>query len=68
MSRRGPSLHKMQSVRAAVVRDGVVRIRISALNALLPEAVARGMTVHALARLLIEQIAEDNLVGAVLDD
>jgi len=45
-----------------------IRISRDVLDALRPEAKARGMTAAALARALLATIAEDGMVAAMVDD
>lgn len=45
-----------------------VRIPLIAINALESEAIRRGLTVNHLAGMILTRIAENNQVGAVLDD
>jgi hypothetical protein len=45
-----------------------VRFPVEILDALGPHAARRGMNPNQLARLIVEQVLDDRLVDAVLDD
>lgn len=49
-------------------RPGLVVIPPAALNALAPEASVRGLSPEALAVAIVETVATEGLVAAVLDD
>ena len=54
--------------RPADEHERTVRVPIDILDRLAPAASERGISVNALARWLLQEIAEAGLVGAVLDD
>jgi len=56
------------SARAADEDVRTVRVPIETLDRLAPAATERGIAVNALARWLLDEITESDLVDAVLDD
>lgn len=59
---------KPRGVRPAEQHGRTIVFPIDVLEALRPYALRRQLTVNALARRLIETIADDGMVDAILDD
>lgn len=68
--RDGQPIPKAKSGRKTVIHCGrkTVNFQSSTIDALIPEAAARGIEVADLIRDLVATIAEDRIVGAILDD
>lgn len=58
--RRSPRLSELTGRTVVIPRD--------VLKSLVPHAAKRGLSVNALVRLIIETVADDEMVDSVLDD